>query len=107
MRRYISSALQHLLTIGLSIDFVFVATLASIIPRLALRGRNNSDVGVPMYENDDIARTVGLLVFTVVLLIFLFGLQRTLSRNLQWLPYFAAAIACVCFNQILQILLFW
>ncbi len=107
MLRYISLVLQHLLTIGLAMGAVFVSALISTVPIQVLRGRNYSDVGVPMYENEELARAVGLFVFAIVLLAYLFGLQRTLSANLPWLPYAAAAITCVCFRPILLIFLFW
>ena len=107
MLRLIFLVLQHLLTSGLAMGAVFVSALISTVLIQALRGRNYSDVGVPMYENEELARAVGLFVFAIVLLAYLFGLQRTLSSNLPWLPYAAAAITCVCFRPILLIFLSW
>jgi ABC-type maltose transport system permease subunit len=93
MLRLIFLVLQHLLTSGLAMGAVFVSALISTVLIQALRGRNYSDVGVLMYENEELARAVGL--------------QRTLSSNLPWLPYAAAAITCVCFRPILLIFLSW
>ena len=95
MWRYVFSVLKHLLSISLSIAAVFISGLACIFTRHALYGRNYSDVGVPMYENAAIATMFGALVFFVLLFGSLYSLQRTLSRNLQWLPYFIAAITFV------------
>ncbi|MBW4659072.1 MAG: hypothetical protein KME15_10380 [Drouetiella hepatica Uher 2000/2452] len=99
MWRYISFALRHFLSTGLSVAAVFASGLACILTRHALYGRNYSDVGVPMYENAFIATMLGILVFFVLLFGSLYILQRTLSRNLQWLPYLVAvatfAAACL------------
>jgi hypothetical protein len=107
MWRYTALTLKHLLTTGLSIVAVFTSGLASGLTREVLRGRNYSDVGVPMYENDGMARGAGFLVFLIVLLGFLYILQRTLSRNLQWLPYLVATITCICSAPILFFMLVW
>ncbi|MBD2214721.1 hypothetical protein H6G27_33460 [Nostoc linckia FACHB-104] len=107
MWRYIFLALKHLLSTGLSIVAVFVSGLACAATREALRGKNYSDVGVPMYENDGIATLVGLLVFLIILFGFLYVLQRTLSQNLQWLPYLVAIITCIFASPFLLIAVFW
>ncbi len=107
MWRHVSSILRHLLSTGLSIFVVGLSGFASILTRAALRGRDYSDVGVPMYENNGIATSAGVLVFLIVLLGFLYILQRTLSRDLQWLPYLVAMITCIFSYQSLYLMLLW
>jgi hypothetical protein len=106
MWRYIVLTLKHLLTTGLSIVAVFVSGIVSALIRTSLRVRNNSGVG-PEYDNEDIATVVGFLVFLIVLLGLLYLLQRTLSRNLQWLPYLVAVITCICSTPFLSVVFFW
>ena len=91
----------------MSIVAVFVSGFASALTRGVLRGRNYSDVGVPVYENDAIATGVSFFVFLIVLLGVLYLLQRTLSRNLQWLPYLVAMITCICATLFLFVIFFW
>ena len=71
--------------------------------RHALYGRNYSDMGVPIYENAFIATMLSILVLFVLLFGSLFILQRTLSRNLQWLPYLISVTtfvaACIYFGS--------
>lgn len=95
MWRYIALTLKHLLTTGLSIISVLTSGLVSALTWMILKGRNYSDVGVPMYENSDIATFTALLVFFIVLLGFLYTLQRTISRNTPCLPYITAQITCI------------
>jgi|GEM_PF-6364792 len=59
------------------------------------------------YKNDGIATAAGFLVFLIVLLGVLYLLQRTLSRNLQWLPYSVAVITCICSTPFLFVVFFW
>lgn len=56
---------RRLLSAVLSILAVPVSGLASGLTWLALKGRNYSDVGVPMYENSSIATFVAFLVFFI------------------------------------------
>ena len=93
----------------MSIVAVFVSGLASALTRGVLRGRNYSDVGVPVYEyeNDAMATGVSFFVFLIVLLGVLYLLQRTPSRNLQWLPYLVAMITCICATPFLFVIFFW
>jgi hypothetical protein len=100
-------AFKNLLTTVLSISAVALAGAASGLTRELLRGKNHSDVGVPMYANNDIATLAGLLVFVIVLFGSLYALQKTISRNLQWLPYLVAIVTCICSSPILILLLFW
>lgn len=60
-----------------------------------------------MYENNNVATIAGVLIFLIVLLGVLYSLQRTLCRNLRWLPYFIAGITCICLSQILFLALVW
>lgn len=60
-----------------------------------------------MYEHRDIATLAGLLVFSIVLFGLLYTLQRTLSRDLQWLPYYVATATCLFSSPILIPLLVW
>ncbi|PPT09366.1 hypothetical protein CKA32_002118 [Geitlerinema sp. FC II] len=60
-----------------------------------------------MYEYNDIATATGILVFTIVLFCFLYAIQRTLSRDVWWLPYLTAIVTCICTNQILFFVFFW
>jgi len=60
-----------------------------------------------MYEYNGIATFAGLLVFLIVLFGFLYVLQRTLSRNLQWLPYLVAMITCISASPFLFVALLW
>jgi hypothetical protein len=107
MWKSIFLALKNLLTSGLSIAAVALAGFASGLTRELLRGKNYSDVGVPMYANNDISTLAGLLVFAIVLFGLLYALQKTISRNLPWLPYLVAIITCIFSSPILVLLLFW
>jgi heme/copper-type cytochrome/quinol oxidase subunit 1 len=106
MWRYIALTLKPLLTTGLSIVAVFVSGIVSVLIRTSLRVRNHSGVG-PEYYNEEITTVVGLLVFLILLLGLLYLLQRTLSRNLQWLPYLVAVITCICSAGFLAVMFFW
>ncbi len=59
-----------------------------------------------MYEHNGIASLAGLFVFAVVLFGCLYTLQRTLSRNFQWLPYLVALLTGIGFSPILIFILF-
>jgi Zn-dependent protease with chaperone function len=79
------SVLKRLLSTVLSILVVPISGLASKLIWLTLKGRNYSDVGVPMYENSSIATFAAFLVFFIVLFGLLYLLQRTISRNAPYL----------------------
>jgi hypothetical protein len=86
---------------------VFIAGIASGLTRDLLQNRNYSNIGVPAHQSYNITILAGVLVFTIVLLGSLYVLQRTISRNLQWLPYVVAIITCICFSPILFFMLVW
>ncbi|AKG22454.1 hypothetical protein [Calothrix sp. 336/3] len=106
MLRNIFSVLKYLLSAALSVCAVFLSGFASLFIRDLLKGKNYSDVGVPMYENYGVATLAGMLVFAIVLFVCLYILQHTLSRNLQMFPYIVAILACIAFSPILVLLLF-
>lgn len=89
------SALKRLLSAVLSILAVPISGFASGLTWLALKGRNYSDVGLPMYENSSVATFVAFLVFFIALFGLLYVLQRTISRNAPYFPYVIAGITCV------------
>lgn len=107
MWRYLSVTLKYLLITGLSVVAVFASGLASVLTREVLRGRNRSDVGVPMYANNDLVIGAGFLVFLIVLFGALYIIQYTLSQHLRWLPYLVAMITCICSAPILYFTLIW
>ena len=76
-------ALKNLLTTVLSIAAVALAGMASGLTRELLRGKKHSDVGVPMYANNDIATLAGLLVFVIVLFGLLFGVWKKLKQKMD------------------------
>lgn len=85
---------------------VFVSGFVSALTRGVLRG-SNYDVGTQEYTNDGMATGVAFFVFSTVLIGLLYLLQRSLSRDLWWLPYLVAVITCVFSTPFLFVIFFW
>jgi NhaP-type Na+/H+ or K+/H+ antiporter len=105
MRKFTSLAIKHLLSTGLSIIAVFVSGFAGAVARGVVRGNYSQETQI--YENEGAAAFAALLVFFIVLVGLLYTLQRTLSRNLQWLPYLVAFITCIFAGPFLWVMFSW
>lgn len=47
----------------------------------ALKGKNYSDVGVPMYTNSDAAYHIGLVIYPLVSGLLIFIINKTICKN--------------------------
>lgn len=64
-----------------AIASVILAFFLSLAVAGYFKGRNYSDVGVPMYTNSDLALVVGILIYPLLGGLFLFAIDRTLNKN--------------------------
>ncbi len=64
-----------------AIASVILAIFLSLAVAGYFKGKNYSDVGVPMYTNSDLALVVGILVYPLLGGLFLFAIDRTLNKN--------------------------
>ena len=108
-KKYLLGTLRYILSAFLSAVAIIVSSLVAILTRDILRGRNYSDVGVPMYSNGDLSIFVGLLAFILISLGLLHIIAYTFNRNNPWFPYVVAFIICIYIysDSTLFLVLFW
>lgn len=96
-----------MLSAGLGIIAVPLAAIISLLVQQALRGRNVSDVGVPMYAHSEIAAAIALFTFCVVLWALLTGVRRIVGGERPWLLYAAAGVTALLLSPLFYLALFW
>jgi len=108
-KKYLLGILRYFLSAFLSAVAIIVSSLVAILTRDILRGRNYSDVGVPMYSNAEMATLVGLVAFILISLGLLHIIAYTFNRNNPWFPYVVAFIVCIYIysDSTLFLVLFW
>lgn len=92
--RYTLISVKYILLTLISMCSVDGSGLLALYVAEPFKGRNVSDVGVPMYENYALAAVVWLLVFLFLSWLCLFLIKKTLSPNSN-LPYWIGLIAII------------
>ncbi|MEM9541802.1 MAG: hypothetical protein AAGA60_20190 [Cyanobacteria bacterium P01_E01_bin.42] len=67
---------------------VFVSSAIGIAIASVSKGRNISDVGIPMYANSEMALFLGGIIYLLVFEVAVWGINQTIGKRSEFLKWF-------------------
>lgn len=73
---------------ALSLVAVWISSAIGIAIADVSKGKNIADVGVPMYQNPEIALFLGGIIYLLIFELTIWGINKTIGKDTRFLHWF-------------------